>query len=297
MGLEVRGGGLYYYRKERRDGRPVSVYAGKVSGDAGRLWYSVARLDHARRCEEAAECARQLAPVLELRARDREARELEAQARELAALALLSAGYHRHKGTWRKRRGDAVKRASAEKARELPPLPAEGDDSRDARLAIMRRCDRPDATAEDVAALRQLLKRAPHIPESIGNVMRNAIESSMSGLIKGTPLWATSSEEYLTQRRKALGYADAPALEKPLIDHLMLCEIRMGRAELAYTGALKEAMSWKALDAWERLLTSTQRRYLAAVETLAKVRRVRLEAARLLPDGTAEAVAVERPGA
>lgn len=296
MGLEVRGGSLYYYKKERRDGRVVSVYQGRMSGDAGRLWYSVARLDHSRRLEEAAERRRQLAPVVELQALDREARELADAARELAALALLATGYHRHKGTWRKRRGDAVKAAATNTTRDLPPLPASDDDSKEARVAILRRCDRPDATAEDVEALRQLLARAPHLVTGLGDLMRNALERA-ADMAHGTPLWATTSQEHLAERRKALGYAEAPALEKPLIEHLLTCEVRLAMMELRYTGAWKESMTWTAAEHWERLLSASQKRYLAAVETLAKVRRVRVELARVLPDGSAEAVAVETPGA
>lgn len=298
MGLETRGGRMYFYRKERRDGRPVSVYCGSPGNDEGRLWLSLARIDHSRRVQEAADRARAMAPIAQLRAGEVEARELAEQARELAALALLAAGYHSHKGTWRKRRGDAVKRAAtAEKAPELPPLPAPDDDSRAARLAIMSRCNRADASPEDVAAMRRLLGRAPHLIDSLGNIMRNALEGA-TVVAQGTPIWTTSSDVYIAQRRKALGYDEAPPLERPLIDHLLLCEVRMGHMELRYTAAWKDSMTWKATEAWEGLLSSAQRRYLAAVETLAKVRRVRVEVLQVTGAAgeTARGLAVERPG-
>jgi hypothetical protein len=313
LGLETRQrGGLYFYRKVREGGRVVSEYAG--SGAIGALY---AALDGSTRAAQAAERAERRAQVEAERAAERDARQLAAECQELAALALLAAGYHRHKRQWRKRRyqpmgitgaharlgatlqeqaraelqrRDAAKRVAV----ELPPLPAPGDYSAEARRAIMARCNRADATPEDVAALRTWLQANPQRLEG-GGMLRQALDNELRKM-QTTALGRELIDDDLLLRRRALGYDTAPALERPLIDHLLLCETRLGVIEQGYTHKWGDSMSLETARFWEGRLNAAQRRYLQAVETLARVRRVRVELMKIAPDGSAAAVAVEKPG-
>ena len=99
MGWEQRGNRTYYYRKKREGGRVRSLYIG--SGDFAQI---SAETDAANRQEQE-----------QIRANDRRIRDAEAAIdRQLkdteTALfstvdaALLAAGYHKHKGQWRKKR-------------------------------------------------------------------------------------------------------------------------------------------------------------------------------------------------
>ncbi len=79
--------------------------------------------------------------------------------------------------------------------------------------------------------------------------------------------------------RRDLGYDQANALECILIDHVALCWLRLYATEQRYTNILhKESIPLYKADYWERRLSHTQKRYLRAVESLAKVRRLRLPA-------------------
>ena len=103
MAWERRGGGLYYYRSERENGRVRKRYVGR--GEVAEL---VAHADETRRAvrerrrrEERAELgrARELSEAgAELGA------ELDAAAEALARAEMVAAGYHNHKGEWRRRR-------------------------------------------------------------------------------------------------------------------------------------------------------------------------------------------------
>ena len=99
MGWEERGGRLYYYRKRREDQTVISEYVG-----SGHLAELAAQLDELRREEQE-----------EARQHERKKREeAEQQAQRVRAVmdsirifthaSLLAAGYHTHKGQWRKRR-------------------------------------------------------------------------------------------------------------------------------------------------------------------------------------------------
>ena len=99
MGIEYRRGRPYFYRKVRRGGRVVSEYAG--GGALGQCLSLMAEADRIDR-DGLAELWR-----MERRRMEDEERafadyfdRVEAVARE----ALAAAGYHHHKGQWRKRR-------------------------------------------------------------------------------------------------------------------------------------------------------------------------------------------------
>jgi hypothetical protein len=283
----------------------MSEYVG-----GGELAALYAALDGSTRAAQALERAERRAQVEAERAAEREARQIAADCQELAALALLAAGYHQHRRQWRKRRnapmgitGSHARLTRREAQREggratllapLPPLPAPGDYSAEARRAIMARCNRADATPEDVAALRAWLQANAQRLDG-GGMLRQALDNEIRKM-QTTALGRELIDDDLQLRRRALGYETAPALERPLIDHLLLCETRLGVIEQGYTHKWGDSMSLETARFWEGRLNAAQRRYLQAVETLARVRRVRVELMKIAPDGSAEAVAVEKPG-
>jgi hypothetical protein len=94
-----RGKGAYYYRV-RRDGERIRKgYCGN-----GRLGQLAAQLDEIERRQRAETAAYWKGERERL---EREAvflRELEEAAEVLAQAHLIAAGYHKHKGEWRRRR-------------------------------------------------------------------------------------------------------------------------------------------------------------------------------------------------
>lgn len=98
MGLEQRRrGGHYYYRKVRRGRQVVSMYVG-----AGELATLIAQMDRTDRDERRR--ARQAAAAAGLLAVDQDIAALGTLLDILTDVVLLGAGYHRHRGQWRKRR-------------------------------------------------------------------------------------------------------------------------------------------------------------------------------------------------
>ena len=76
--------------------------------------------------------------------------------------------------------------------------------------------------------------------------------------------------------QQALGYDESPAIEKLLIENVAMCWLNMTLMEMFYSqntiGDVKVDTKW--LDYCERRLSSVQKRYLRAIETLARVRKV-----------------------
>jgi hypothetical protein len=97
MALVRRGGGIYFYRSFRRDGRVTSQYHG--SGQAAR---AMAMLDAERRAVEDAE---RRAERDRLAAVERVVVELDEAVDSIMRAALSAAGYRRHnRGEWRRTR-------------------------------------------------------------------------------------------------------------------------------------------------------------------------------------------------
>jgi hypothetical protein len=93
-------GGRYYTRSRKVNGRVVREYVG-----TGPLAEFVAQMDALKRLrrEERAKAWREERESLE--ALDRSLEELYEAARVLTQATLLTAGFHQHRGEWRKRRG------------------------------------------------------------------------------------------------------------------------------------------------------------------------------------------------
>jgi hypothetical protein len=99
MGWEERGGGRYYYRKRRVNGRVVSEYV----GSAARPWVGpLVDLEEANRNERAAERALERARREREQADDAALDDMASWAESLTTALLLAAGCHTHKGTWRR---------------------------------------------------------------------------------------------------------------------------------------------------------------------------------------------------
>jgi hypothetical protein len=100
VALEKRDGNLYYYRSVRRGGQVRRVYMG--SGELARIAHERDVMNQAVEDERRQEERRSLE---ELEALASVVRELDEGAEVLTSSCLVAAGYHRHKGEWRLRRG------------------------------------------------------------------------------------------------------------------------------------------------------------------------------------------------
>jgi hypothetical protein len=91
--------GRYWYKSRREGQRVVSEYIG--CGDTGRL---CAALENQQVQERVQERAQRQALATQERELDRQFDTLAGQLRGLVETALTVSGYHKHSGTWRRRR-------------------------------------------------------------------------------------------------------------------------------------------------------------------------------------------------
>ncbi len=99
MGWERRGNSQYYYRKIRRGRRVVSEYVG-----SGEFAILTALLDEEQRADRQEQQEAERRRREEADQIDHELAQIDDKLRLLTTIMLEEAGYHRHKGQWRKQR-------------------------------------------------------------------------------------------------------------------------------------------------------------------------------------------------
>ncbi len=79
-------------------------------------------------------------------------------------------------------------------------------------------------------------------------------------------------------KQRELTWKEDGPLERTLVEHVALCWLKLQVCEQKYSGITNGTMTLAQGNYWERKLSSAQRRYLRACETLARIRRLALPA-------------------
>jgi hypothetical protein len=130
-----------------------------------------------------------------------------------------------------------------------------------------------EPSTEDVAQLHRQTVSTPDawslasIPVEL---MRKSLIEKLAGQGAVSALYLAETDILAKQ----LGYDTAPALERMLIDHLLNVRLRLLCAETGYNQNVAGSVPIITAEYWNGLLSSTQARFLRAVETLARVRRL-----------------------
>lgn len=101
MGWEQRGNHRYYYHKRREGHRVISEYVG-----SGPLAELASTLDELTRQEQCLQRERMHREGKAIHAGDALVEDVCSSIRLVTHAVLLVAGYHTHKGQWRKKRND-----------------------------------------------------------------------------------------------------------------------------------------------------------------------------------------------
>lgn len=147
-------------------------------------------------------------------------------------------------------------------------------------IAALRKVEVDKPKQEDVENLRRLLKSNDTYWQLAGDLMlqaqRTALQAVNAG--KSKTLMIESTEEGMQIIRRQLDYATAPMLEKLLIEQIVTAWLRLGICEMQYSSRMAGELTLAQGDYWNRALDAAQRRYLRAIESLARVRRLKLPA-------------------
>ena len=267
MGLEHRGGGVYYYRSRRVGRRVVKEYV--TSGPAAVLIAQLEGLDTQRR-----EFAR-------WKKRDRAARRQRTAARVIALLtratrlvgeALRASGWHPHRREWRKKRGFVVTTDLAILTQtwvteQLAPHAGRLD---------------PDTIAKAAKGDRSVL---PAVEQYLGNPAATALwgDTGRHLLRKWVKLYAGTDVlteqaviRFASDLRSRLAGPTPTALEQLLAERVVLAWVAVGYFERWYANRLDKELMYREHEHHQKTVGFAHRQLLAAARALAKVRRAKL---------------------
>jgi hypothetical protein len=139
--------------------------------------------------------------------------------------------------------------------------------------ALVQKTNVEHPKPEDVQALRKMLTETPSLWREMGDLANLCIKV----VLKGAWLQRDgriSIETGINDRKKDFGYKDAPAMEKLLIDEIIVSWVVLQKAQMLYAIAQQPGTALPEGDYWERRVTGAHMRFLRGCETLARVRKL-----------------------
>ena len=139
--------------------------------------------------------------------------------------------------------------------------------------ALVRKTNVEHPKPEDVQALRKTLTEMPSLWRAAGDLANLSIKMALEGgwLKSGVRI---SVETGIDDLKKDFGYKDAPAIEKLLIEQIIVCWVLLQKSQMQYAVAQRRGPALPDADYWERRVSAANTRFLRASETLARVRKL-----------------------
>jgi hypothetical protein len=158
---------------------------------------------------------------------------------------------------------------------EVSIITADAFGTRGKELAeLMNKCDKPGASERDLAALRRALIELPDLWRVTGDLAHLAQNKLMDGLIP-QPTMRESVEHALKVQRDELAPAGASPIERLLAEQVVTSWLQLYLTQYLFAAIHSgESVTLTRSEYWDKRLSAAQRRYLLALETLAKVKRL-----------------------
>ena len=125
------------------------------------------------------------------------------------------------------------------------------------------------AKGEDITRFRAIAAENPSSVPVWWSAMDNMRRQLIGNISKGSSRACLLAE--MDALKVELGLEQAPPIERLLIDNIITLKFRLVYVEFGYNQALTQGTQ---VEYWDNLLTTTQNRFLKAVESLARIRRL-----------------------
>jgi hypothetical protein len=140
-------------------------------------------------------------------------------------------------------------------------------------IALVDAVDKKKPDPKAVAELQSCLDTMPEFCLILGDTTSH-LQRRLIERLSPSRSAQMAIQTRATAVRNGLGYEGATQLEQLLIDHAVLCWLRLQQVEGTYAAAMDRSLSLSQADCWDRHLAAAHRRYLRACEALARVRRL-----------------------
>jgi hypothetical protein len=144
--------------------------------------------------------------------------------------------------------------------------------------ALIKKTDKENPNPDNLKEMRRYLDNNSTLVQ-----MNELSEMAYKKVIENFSNSALMKEllnRQVEEKRESFGYKTATIFERMLIDQVILCHIRLNNIEMTHTARLETGGSHSHNSGlyWDKRLSSAQRRFTKACETLAKVQKYMAEA-------------------
>lgn len=140
-------------------------------------------------------------------------------------------------------------------------------------IALLRKTEVEKPKQGDMNALRIMLENTPGLWRAVGDLAQYSMRVVIAGRWL-SPSMRVSIDVGIRDIKQDMGYEDAPALEKMLIDQVIVSWLQLQKTQVNYESVMRNGTSIPNAGYWERRLSASHMRYLRACETLARVRKL-----------------------
>ena len=139
----------------------------------------------------------------------------------------------------------------------------------------MGRTNKAKPKREDVQALNRFFDEYPNFWRAIAGFAETTVMHLINTMGSDAAGFREARMRECAAIADDLGYSDAPAIEQLLIKQVVICWLRLQWVEhFAATRTMTTDYKFKEAEHWDRRLTSAQKRYTRAIESLARVRKI-----------------------
>lgn len=264
-----------YYRKRWVNGTCISEPFG-----SGLLAELAAQLDEQERTRRKAERELYRRMVKADKALQNAVGDVSRATDNVLALVMIVDGYRLYKRQWRK---DPM----------AEPITVKVSTEEDFGMtihelqAMLERIDFGKPSRADREALSKCLAAVPSLAAALGDQSLHAAKAMIEKSTTQETVRQAAGRHMLNLRAQ-FGYDEGTAIEKTLIWHIVTCWHRLTYCEQQYTLNAMGNHDRNSGAYWDKRLSAAQRRYLRAVESLAKVRKL------MRPDSPVMAVLMQQ---
>jgi hypothetical protein len=126
----------------------------------------------------------------------------------------------------------------------------------------------------DLAELRRFFDEDPELWRTTGNMARRTLDHLLRTYYSQSAYVRECVSRRVKEMREQLGYTQSPALERILIEQVLVCWVNLYVLEINSATKLCESHSTETGLYWDKRLTGAQRRLRRASESLARIRKL-----------------------
>lgn len=143
--------------------------------------------------------------------------------------------------------------------------------------SLAERTDKPNPKESDLAELRKELEAVPNFEETFDNLTQLMTTEILRGFTGKSAFHYEIAARQIDGMKKELGYQLSTFIEKMLIDEVVMRWLRLQVMDNDHKSATYREHSFREGLYYDKRLHLAQKRYLKAIETLTKVRKMLVE--------------------